>query len=272
MKTPKQFLILLVVILFGGLEIGSAQNISDQLKWIKSINISSRIISCDNIGNLYAVAQQEILKYDNNGNLLQKNSVKNWGELYQLDVSNPMKIIAYYKDYNKIVFFDNMLANTGNSIDLSELGYDQATLVCNSHDNGLWLYNSINFELVRFDLALKVTHQSGNIAQLTNTNINPSILIENNNKVYLCDSVNGVFVFDIFGTYIKTIPLRNINSLQVVNDVLYFRNKEGFGSFNSVLLKQEEIFFPDDDILQVSLQKGRVYMRYSDKIAIYNYK
>lgn len=248
-----------------------AQNSWEKLNLLNKIEIQASMITTDKLGNLYAVKNQEIFKFDSNGKLLQKNSVKSFGNLYTLDVSNPMKILAFYKDYNKIVFLDNMIAASEGNIDLSSIGFDQATLASSSHDNGIWLYNSLNFEIVRMDPALKITHQSGNIAQLTGNSIKPNALFEINNRVYLCDSTYGVLIFDVFGTYIKTIPVRSIEELQVENNILYFTSFKGFGSFDLELLQQKEIDLPQNGIKQIRLQKNRVFMLLDDKILIYSY-
>lgn len=248
-----------------------AQNSLDNLTAIKTIETQVQLISTDKLGNLYAATYQEIFKFDANGNLLQKNSIKSLGNLFSLDVSNPMKILAFYKDYNKIIFLDNMLAPSGGSIDLSAIGFDQATLASSSHDNGLWVYNSLNFEIVRMEPSLKISHQSGNIAQLTGNAIKPTMLFETNNVVYLCDTTYGVLLFDVFGTYIKTIPIKFITDLQVENNILYFIDKKGFGSFNVELLQQSEIALPEKGIKQIRLQKNRVFIRLDDKLAIFGY-
>jgi hypothetical protein len=59
--------------------------------------------------------------------------------------------------------------------------------------------------------------------------------------------------------------------LQVENNNLYFIDEKGFGSFNLEFLKQNEIQLPQNEIKQIRLQKNRVFMRLSDKIAIYSY-
>lgn len=253
------------------LKIAKAQNSLDKLSLLNTIELQSQLITTDKLGNLYAATNQEIFKYDSNGKLLQKNSIKSIGNIFTLDVSNPMKILAFYRDYNKVLFLDNMLAPSGSTIDLSSLGFDQATLVCSSHDNSIWLYNSLNFEIVRMDPALKITHQSGNIAQLTGNAVKPIVLFENNNKVYLCDSIAGVLVFDVFGTYIKTIPIKSITDLQVENNIMYFLDEKGFGSFNVDLLEQNEIALPEKGIKQIRLQKNRVFIRFQNKINFYSY-
>lgn len=249
-----------------------AQQVFTNLKLIKSSAVVCEFISTDRLGNLYTVSDQEISKYDANGTFLQKNSIKNLGKLYFMDASNPMKILVFYKDYNKLAFLDNMLASNGITIDLATIGYDQATLACSSHDNGFWIYDLLNFELVRFDPNLSITNKSGNIAQLTGIGINPSLLCENNNKVYLYDQESGILVFDIFGTYLKTIPIKGILDFQVENNQIYFINEKGFGSFNQQLLQEQELLLPEQEVQQIRLQKNRVYMRTKSGFAIYSYE
>ena len=251
--------------------IGLSQNPWANLNLIKSIEIPSQFISTDKLGNLYITSNQEILKYNANGDLLQKNSVKSFGNIHAIDASNPMKILSFFKDYNKIIFLDNMLSVSENTIDLSTLNLDQVTLAGSSHDNGMWVYNSINFEIVRMDPNLKTTHQSGNIAQLTGIAIKPIMLYEANNRVYLCDSVHGVFVFDVFGTYIKTIPIFSVKDFQVENNMLYFIDKNGFGSFNMDKIQMAQLELPEMDVQQIRLQKNRVYMKLKNSVKIYGY-
>jgi hypothetical protein len=248
-----------------------AQSNWESLNMIKTLDVKAKLIATDKLGNLYTVNDQEIIKFDANGQMLQKNSIKSLGNIFSIDVSNPLKILAFFRDYNKVIFLDNMLATTPNGIDLSSIAFDQATLVCTSHDNGIWLYNILNFEIVRMDPSLKITHQSGNIAQLTGNAIKPMAMFETNNRVYLCDTIQGVLIFDVFGTYIKTIPIKSIRDLQVENNTLYFIDETGFGSFDLDLIRQTEIALPEKNIQQIRLQKNRVFMRLTDRVVIYGY-
>ena len=116
------YLIILSLLLFQNNTFAQSEN--DGLKSITEITKTTDFITTDKLGNLYTVAGDEISKYDQNGKFLQKNSIKSLGKITSLDVTNPLKILVFYKDYNKIVFIDNMLAQSGNLIDLSAMGYD----------------------------------------------------------------------------------------------------------------------------------------------------
>jgi hypothetical protein len=78
-------------------------------------------------------------------------------------------------------------------------------------------------------------------------------------------------IFDVFGTYIKTIPIKSIRDLQVENNTLYFIDETGFGSFDLDLIRQTEIPLPEKNIQQIRLQKNRVFMRLTDRVVIYGY-
>ncbi len=240
----------------------------NNLKQVSTVPIKAQYIAPDKMGNWYAISGQEIIKMDSNGKILLKNSLKNMGNISEIDVSNPLKILVFYQELSKVVILDNMLANTG-EIDLALLGYDQASLICTSHDNGYWIYNPLNFELLRLNAGLKMVQQSGNIAQLIGKSINPLQMLEVNNKLYLCDSTSGILTFDIFGAYIKTIPIQSITNFQVENNHIYYTKNKSFACFDPQYLKMTEIFFPEADFQQVKIQKSRVFVRLTDKIIVY---
>jgi hypothetical protein len=51
-------------------------------------------------------------------------------------------------------------------------------------------------------------------------------LLEANNKVFLNDTARGILIFDVFGTYSKTIPVKHLNALQAdADNVYYFQNR-----------------------------------------------
>ncbi|MBD0332705.1 MAG: hypothetical protein ICV66_08615, partial [Chitinophagaceae bacterium] len=59
-------------------------------------------LGVDNLGNLYVVTPTDQLKkFNSNGDSISVyNDVKRFGKLHSLDVSNPLKIILFYKDFS----------------------------------------------------------------------------------------------------------------------------------------------------------------------------
>jgi len=183
-------------------------------------------LTTDQFGFYYEISDTEIKKYKKDGKIYRTYSNNVLGVIANVDVSNPYKIVVYFRDFTKILILDNFLTPSSDVIDLTTIDLDAATLVCRSYNNGTWYYNSINFELVRKDQDMNTTNSSSNLANLLGKNIQPNFLIEYNNKVYLNDSVHGVLVFDIYGTYLKTLPIYGLIQFQVKDKFLIYSNNQ----------------------------------------------
>jgi len=241
-----------------------------ELSLDKSIPVKASFISTDDLGNVYVVKEDVLEKYDGKGNLLKTYSNKSFGKISSVDVSNLLKVILFYKDFSQVVFLDNTLSLNGEPIRLADIDLELAQLVCSSHDNGLWIYNQQNFELIRLDQNLQKTHQTGNINQLLQTEINPNFLMEYNNKVYLNNPSEGILVFDVYGTYYKTIPIKNLNEFQVHGDNLLYYSGNQLKSFNIKLLDEQMQSLPDSTAISVRLEKDKLFLLKKNSLDIYS--
>jgi hypothetical protein len=138
-----------------------------------------------------------------------------------------MKIVVFFKDFSKVVVLDNTLTEQGGVLDLNEISLEETSLVCTSYNNGIWYYNPVKFQLTRIENTINITNTSANISTLLNKNIQPNFLVEFNNRVYLNDSTQGVLVFDIYGTYLKTLPIFGLTTFQVKEKYLLYVNQLG---------------------------------------------
>src|SRR5437763_17186865 len=78
-----------------------------QLQLTKTIPGSYSSFYTDNLQNIYLIAAQsnQIKKLDNNGDSVAVFNISTrYGKVYSMDVTNPMKILVYYKDFATIVF------------------------------------------------------------------------------------------------------------------------------------------------------------------------
>lgn len=241
-----------------------------KFKLIKSIPTTSSAFTTDHLGNSYLFSGNLLEKYDGDGNLLKNFSNKNLGNITSLDASNPLKVLLFYKSFQQILLLDNMFSPSGNSILLDALGYNQTSLACSSNDNGFWIFSQQNSELIRFDQNLQKTQQTGNISQLTGTEINPDFLTEQYNKVFLNDSAKGILVFDIYGTYNKTIPLKGLPHFQIFNDELIYFKDGKLKSYTMKTLEEGEISLPDANISDVRTEKEKLYLLKQKSLDIYN--
>ena len=74
------------------------------------------------------------------------------GSIDQVDVSNPLRPLLFYKDQGLIIVLDNTLSQQKNPISLNELGLYQTSCIANSNfDNGIWLYDVDVNEIIKID-------------------------------------------------------------------------------------------------------------------------
>ncbi len=225
-------------------------------------------IDIDGFGNIYVITDNEIVKYNASGVLQKKFSTKRYGKIDFVDAMNPLKVLVYYKDFQQLLFLDNQLTESSSMISIETLGYEQTSLVCSSSNNSFWLYDKQNNELSRFDSELKSLVKTGNLKRILDIDIKPNFMQEHNNYVYVNCSNEGILVFDIYGTFYKTIPLKNLKEFNVVNgDVFYYENNT-LKQYQAQTFNTIEKQFTDTLIKTVYWQNNHFYKVYQDSLVV----
>ncbi len=224
----------------------------------KAIPTKAEILRVDNFGKLYLIEQNEINLYSPSGEFIVRNSNKFYGEISDLDASNGLELLLFFKDLSQVVFLDNQLAEKGKELSLEEIGFDQVTLACTSHGLGVWLFDQTRFELTRVDQNGKFTTKSGNLLQLLGFAPKPNFMREVNNWVYLNDPENGILVFDNFGTYYKTIPVKNVDYFQIKGNQVFHKKNEYYMSFDMKELAYDTLFKLEPSVGNVFLTKNQL--------------
>lgn len=239
---------------------------------INTIDTKADAFTSDNIGNFYLYNKNEILMYDSTGFLKNRFSDKSLGKITSVDARNPLKIVVFFEDLPAIIFLDNMIAQNGETVWLQKLQMEQTSAVCASYNSGLWLYDRLQFQLTRVDQHFKITHQTGNLAQIIGTRLNPEWMMEEGNWLYVYNPLSGILIFDIYGTYLKTIPKKNLVNMQVFENTLLLFDGEKFIQYNTKTLQEQTIPLPDiplNEIKMVKVNKNKLAVLTKDKLLIY---
>jgi hypothetical protein len=184
----------------------------------------------DNQGNIYFIKNDQIKKFNIKGELLKIFSNKKLGNISSIDISNPLRILLFYKEQSAILFLDSQLTEQSENLDLNLNNLEQTVLACTSINNSVWLFNKQNCELIRLDKYKKIN--SGNLNNLLSINLNPTCMMEHNNYLYLSDPNIGILVFDIFGNYFKTLPIQSITKFNVVGNSIYYKKENNLFTYN----------------------------------------
>ena len=169
----------------------------------------------DVIGNMYLVKGAEIKKYDGQFKLQDTYSDLIFGEISSLDATDAMNILVYYQSFNKIIFLDNKLSIKGSPVDLTSLGYGEASLVCSSYNNSFWIFDPVGNQMLRFNKMLENTNSSGDLRSLVHLDLNPVQILEKDNFLLLRDNQFGVFVFDKYAGFLKQMPFKNLDDFYI---------------------------------------------------------
>ena len=242
-----------------------AQN---ELQLIDTIPIKADFFSSDNQGNVYVVKGSELTKFDKSGKQLYKYSNKEFGNISFVDVSNMLKILVFYKHFLQVIFLDNTLSLNG-SIGLNKIDFNQAQLVCSSYNNGMWLYNQQNMELVRIDQQLQKTQQTGNLSLLLNIELRPSYLLECDNKIYLQNPATGILIFDRYGTYYKTILDSTIDQFQPKGDWIYYSSAGKIKAYNIKTTEEKQLGTPAINFKNFRFEMNVLMLQTDESIFLY---
>lgn len=246
--------------------------ISNEYKLIKTVSVNGNLFKTDLLENIYIINSQNIIKYNSNGEKLYTYN-NNLGNISYVDVSDPLKILVFYNEFNQIIFLDKTLSIIGSPILLDNLELDQIELACSSNTGGFWVYNSQTNQIKLINNNLQVKLQSVSINSILSTNTRPNYMIEKNDYIYLNIPESGIIIFDKFGTYNKIIPIKNLNAFQIFNNnIIYYKNNKLF-SFEVEKLIEKSIDIPDtSNVKDVRIEQNKLYILKDKELAIYQEK
>lgn len=243
--------------------------VSDEYKFVSKIDVTADLITTDNLGNLYRIEGDMVEKFLPSGDLQYKYSDLALGNVTALDASNSLRLTLYYKDLSQIVILDNTLSRQVEPISLDELGFAQVTVVCTSHDNSLWLYDQSSFTLSRVNYLMEPIQIVPNLNQVIDADLDPNFMVEYNNWLYMNDPEKGILVFDNFGTYSKTIPIKGLNAFQVFDKGLFYVQDDKLMTYNFLSLMETELKLPEKSFTNVQVQKHRLFIQHADHVNVY---
>jgi hypothetical protein len=240
--------------------------------FVASFYSNAKLISTDPMGNLYVVSQtNQLNKYGRMGKQMSTLNYSYTGNITQVDAGNPMEIYVFYKELNKVVFIDNNLAYRG-EIDLTKHGIIQATAIARSFDNHIWVFDLGDLQLKKIKKTGEIEQSSGNIRQYIAGDATVNYIYDNADRVFMVDSINGVMLFDVFASYLKTIPLKGVPQVKVLGSYLFYLQNNTLNRYNWLAAQHIAFSLPDTNNLQkLSIEKERVYLLKQDTVSIYAY-
>jgi hypothetical protein len=232
------------------------------------LEMKPELFTSDIFDNLYIYGNNKIIKYDKSGNYLSQYSSAEFGRLHALDVSDPFRILLFYKEYNTLVFLDNRMNVLGQPFVLGNSGFPLADAVCFSRLNGFWVLEGHSRKLFLYSF----NHQKSirEIDLSRNHSISDfEYLVEHANEIYLLKKNANPLVYSLIGGKMAFLDIHTETGLQFKNEFIYYSDKKHFfiyhtlsGSTDSTII---EGFSKFD---QIRAGSQGIYVLHADSITI----
>lgn len=225
----------------------------------------------DELGNIYAVQGDEVIVFDVRGRSWLRNSLKTFGRISTLDAYYSLKPMVFSRDMGQLAVLDNTLGIQGSLIDLTRSGMPQAVLACMSVQNCFWFFDERDLALIRTDAQMRQMANTGRLDQQLGFTPKPLSMQEHDKWLYVNDPKEGILVFDLFGTYARTLPLKGVKNFQVRDKLLYFLDATGFQVYDMTSFQVQPfplITADMENALDMRVEKGRLYIHRPDRIVI----
>jgi hypothetical protein len=222
-----------------------AQSQEQKFSLIRTVGKDFVDFSTDNLGNVYGLTSgNQLKKIGLNGDSLGVyNDVRKYGKLFSVDASNPLRLVLFYKDFGIIVLLDRFL-NLRATINLRALNIFQVRAICQSYDNGIWIYDEQEAKLKKLNEDGVVSSQSTDFRTFMDPVPVAQFLADENKLVYLYDPLQGLFTFDYYGTLKNKVALLGWKDLQVLEGRLYGRKGDSLVQYAPGSLNLQEEIVP----------------------------
>lgn len=218
---------LLLIIFSVALSCANAQERHYSYKPLPFADNLYESVTTDLQGNLYLTSGTHLDFFTPDGKRHLNYSDQNWGNITRVDAGIASKILVFYRESGVIVLLNNELAPISGPLNLFDKSLMTVSLAAMGNPNKIVLYDEANQDLLITDLSLNV---------LTRTHItfpgefHPSDMqVIPEHRIALLDTLNGICLFDFFGTFEKEIPIPNIKIMQLEKDgVDYCQNSQIF--------------------------------------------
>ncbi|MGF2413813.1 MAG: hypothetical protein ACQUYJ_15885, partial [Ferruginibacter sp.] len=189
------------------------------------------------------------------------------------DVTNPLKILLYYKNFATVVVLDRFL-NIRNTINFRKKNIFSVQTIATSYDNNIWLFDEQDYKLKKIDEEGKQLQESTDFRMLFDSVPSPTQLTDKENFIYLYDAEKGFYIFDYYGSFKNRLPFSGWNNVAVSEKNMYgFKNNTLYSyELNSLTLKEYQLPSLLGDYVAIKAVNGKIYLLKDDGIYIYQVK
>jgi hypothetical protein len=261
--------VLATILSFGQADLASIRKIRD-FHFPKEI----LVWNIDNLGNIYAIQNEVIVKFDSTGKQTFSQSIKSLGRISEIEPINSMKIVLFSEEQQNICFLDNTLSLNGNCKNFEEFDVKNAKLIATSNrPNLIWVFDEYRSTILLIDVVKdQIIQRVENLKGILNESSEFVDLMEKDNFLYLTTS-NGV-VYQ-FGQMLSETGVQLANYSKFIDEkqnIIIFMSNDQLTTLN--LKSNETIIYncPEKNVTEFKIQGDFLYFRSERIISKYSVK
>lgn len=217
---------------------------ADSARLLFTLPARATFASADHLSNIYLIGENNAFeKYDSTGKRVARYTNNRLGSLAVADVSNPLKILLWYADFQTIVTLDRTLNEIG-QIALNDAGYISVRAVALAQDGNIWLYDDTRFRLLKIASDGTVLQESQPLNLIFPRPFSAACIHDNGNMVFVSDPQQGIATFDQYGVFLRAYQHLKTLEFEVLGDWLVFVEKDVLRFENPGRLQSEQLVLP----------------------------
>ena len=207
-----------------------------------------------------------IHQLDSNGKISNSFRHPRLGNMDNLDVSNPFKLMAFYDDFQTLVFFDKNL-NVLNELDFKSINFSNVTAAALFTDNQILIFDDNEKKLKIIDFQGRVRQESNFVENSIYT------IIFQGKQIITYSPENVVFSFDFALQSRLLLTDEKITDIETLGEAIFIHHQNETFLFDD---KQELLkTIPIPYVLQLServyFSNHRFFILNSKEVKIFAY-
>ncbi len=191
----------------------------------------------DHYGNEYILKINSLEKLSSEGEKISEYDLPQTSYISSFDVSNPMRVLVFSSDFNRVLFLDNYLSQISDAIKLDDFDYYNSLLACTASRGGFWIFDGARSQIVHVDPLGNQDLKSGEVENQGK----PIFLHEYERQLFLAFDDGNVLIFNAYAGFIKQLPLSFNGCPLVKNDCIYYFKKNMLFKYYLKKAESEEI-------------------------------
>jgi len=220
---------------------------------------ADKFIGVDFNDNSYYVKDQILFKKTNHSLFNFKDF--QLGEIYSVDISNPMNIAVYYQDFNVVVLLDNKLSEIERINFNTIFEFINTSQVSIAANNSLWIFN---LDLQQLELFNYRNQNKTIVSQPFNGEI-----IQQVSNINYCFLMTEKYIraYNIYGSLIIEIPNEGYQKISQLNENLILKKENDLYYINKETQETTKIKSPEISIKDLQLTQEFLYIYNGNKVS-----